>query len=74
MIGKETKMIDCVGKYATLDRSIMNGAGQCIAKGSKVKIVDCGRALSIQTEKCPCCGQYCYIRGVKKETLTLLKE
>lgn len=67
-------MSDCIGKYATLDHSIMNGAGQCIAKGSLVKIVDYGRTLDIETEKCPCCGQYCYIRGVKKEELTLVEE
>lgn len=27
MIGKNIKMTDCIGKYATLDHSIMNGAG-----------------------------------------------
>ena len=28
----------------------------------------------IETEKCLCCGQYCRIRGVKKEVLTLINE
>lgn len=74
MIGKNIKMTDCIGKYATLDHSIMNGAGQCIAKGSKVKITYAGRALEIKTETCPCCGQSCYIRGVKKAELTLIED
>ena len=73
MINKNIKMSECVGKYATLDHSIMNGAGQCIEKGSRVKIVGYGRTLSIQTDICPCCGQYCYIRGVKKDELTLIE-
>ena len=29
-------MSDCVGKYATLDHSIKNGAGQCIKKYEKM--------------------------------------
>lgn len=74
MIKKTIRMSDCVGKYATLDHSIKNGAGQCIKKGSKVKIVDYGRSLSIKTNTCTQCGQSCYIRGVKKEELTLCTE
>ena len=74
MIGKNIKMSECVGKYATLDRSVMNGAGQCINKGSRVKIIDYGRALDIQTDKCPCCGQYCRIYGITKDSLTLIEE
>lgn len=45
MIKKTIRMSDCVGKYATLDHSIKNGAGQCIKKGSKVKIVDYGQDM-----------------------------
>lgn len=74
MIPKNIKMQDCVGKYATVDRNIMNGAGQCIAKGARVRIINCARSLDIETEKCLCCGQYCRIRGVKKEVLTLINE
>ena len=74
MIGSNIKMKDIIGRYATLDHSIMNGAGQCIEKGSKVKIVSYGRSLEIQTEKCSHCGQYCRIRGVKKNELTLIPD
>ena len=33
-----------------------------------------GRSLSIKTDTCTQCGQSCYIRGVKKEELTLCTE
>lgn len=72
MIDKSIKMSECVGRYATLDHSIMNGAGQCVDKGSKVQIIGYGRTLEIKTLKCPCCGQYCIIRGVTKDSLTLI--
>lgn len=71
MIPKNVKAVDCVGKYATTDKDIRNKAGHCISAGSLVKIVEFGRAFSIETEKCPLCGQYAYIRGVKKCELTL---
>ena len=74
MIPDKTKMKDCVGKYATLDHSIVNGAGRAIKKGSKVKIRSFGRCLSIETPPCPCCGQYTIINGVRKSELTLMEE
>lgn len=74
MIPSKTKMSECVGKYATLDNAISNGAGHGIAKGSKVKIIDFGRALDIKTDPCPCCGQFTIIRGVKKQELTLIDQ
>lgn len=73
-IPSSMKMSDCVGKYATLDRNIQNGAGQCVAKGSRVRIVGVGRSLHIQTDVCKCCGQSCYIRNVSKSSLTLCEE
>ena len=73
-IPKNVKMCDCIGKYATVDRDIQNGAGHGISKGSKVKIVSFGRALDIKTEPCEHCGQYTKIYGVKKEELTLITD
>lgn len=67
-------MSDCIGRYARLDEPILNGAGQCIAKGTRVKIVGYGRGLIIQTEQCPCCKQSSYIRSVTKDLLTLEEE
>ena len=68
------KIKDCVGKRATLDRDIMNGAGQCVPKGTVVQIVGTGRSLHIKTLPCPCCGQYAYIRDVGKHSLTLVED
>lgn len=71
-IPNNIKMVDCVGRYAITDRDIMNGAGQAIAKNHKVKIVGFGRSLTIETEVCKHCGQYLRIRGVNKNSLTLI--
>lgn len=73
-IPAKIKMIDCIGKYATVDRDVQNGAGQGISKGTRIRIVGKGRGFNIETERCPHCGQYCYIRGITKDTLTLEKE
>lgn len=62
---------DCIGKYATTEREIQNGAGQVIPKGSTVKIVGTGRSLHIKTEPCRVCGQHCYVRDINKSSLTL---
>lgn len=74
MIPKNIKMTDCVGRYATVDCDLGNGAGHRIVKGGKVLICGYGRTLDIKTDPCPCCGQYMYIRGIKKDKLTLLSE
>ena len=66
------KMRDCIGRYATLDRSVENGAGHGIAKGSKVKIISYSRSLTVRTDPCEHCGQFTKIRGVTKAELTLL--
>lgn len=73
-IPKNIGMAECVGRYATLDREIMNGAGQIIPKGSTVKIVGTGRSLSIETQPCKICGQRCYIRNIKKSDMTLIDD
>ena len=42
-IPAKIKMIDCIGKYATVDRDVQNGAGQGISKGTRIRIVGKGR-------------------------------
>lgn len=75
MIPDKTTMKSCVGKYATLDRDIKNGAGHGMGKGCKVKIVASnGRGMVIRTEKCPCCQQFSEISHVQREALTLIGE
>jgi len=48
-----------------------NGAGSGVSKGTKVHISDFCRAFKVETEKCPVCGQFSVLNGVKKEELTL---
>lgn len=69
-----TRIKDCIGKYARLDREIENGAGQVLPKGSVVRIVGCGRSLHIKTDRCYHCGQQTYIRDINKNSMTLLTE
>lgn len=69
-----TRIKDCIGKYAKLDREIQNGAGQVLPKGSVVRIVGCGRSLHIKTDKCHVCGQQTFIRDINKTSMTLLNE
>lgn len=73
-ISQKIKLKECIGKYATTDRQIVNGAGQVIPKGSKVKIVGAAKGLSISTEPCCACGQHSYVRNIPKSALTLLEK
>lgn len=61
------------GKKVRCDVDMRNGAGCGISAGSlaTIKKVVRGKGITIQTEKCPCCGQYAYITGVPRENLTL---
>ena len=72
MINEKTTMKSCVGKYATLDRDIKNGAGYGMGKGCRVKIVGSNNlGMTIRTEKCPCCQQFSEISHVQRCDLTL---
>jgi hypothetical protein len=72
MIPKRMKADEIVGRMATLDSDICNGAGLAIAKGSKVKIVRASYGIEIKTEICSHCGQYAYISKLKRDDLTLI--
>lgn len=74
MIPNTLKSRDMVGMYVKTTRTLMNGAGIVIPKGTVVKIVDFGRVFSIQTSKCPHCGLSAYIRGVTRSQVELIEE
>lgn len=63
------------GRKARCLVDIGNRGGNWISKGSKVTIVKAvrGKGITIKTETCPCCGQYCYITRVNREELELLE-
>lgn len=73
MISNKVTMKSCVGKYATLDRDIKNGAGHGMGKDCRVQIVASNNlGMVIRTEKCPCCQQFTEISHVQRCDLTLI--
>lgn len=74
MIPMKYKGSDLIGKKCRPTHNIRNGAGDGITSKTVCKIVDVvrGHGFTIQTETCPHCGQYAYIRKVKREELELV--
>lgn len=74
MITIKYKGSDLIGKKCRPTHNIRNGAGDGITSKTVCKIVDVvrGHGFTIQTETCPHCGQYAYIRKVKREELELV--
>lgn len=74
MISEKITMKSCVGKYATLDRDIKNGAGAGMGKGCRVKIIGSNNyGMTIRSEKCSCCQQFSEISRVQRRDLTLME-
>lgn len=76
MISKKYRGEDLIGKKCRPVRNIRNGAGQGITPDTICTIVRVvrGHGFIIQTEKCPCCGQYAWISRVSRNDLELIKE
>lgn len=76
MIPRQYKRDQLVGRKVRCDIEIRNGAGEVVGAGSvaKIKNVVRGKGITIQTEKCPHCGQSAYIRGVDRSILTLVPD
>lgn len=73
MISEKITMKSCVGKFAMLDRTLRNHAGEGIVAGTKVKIVSANsRGMTIKTDVCPHCGQFAVITHIKRCDLTLV--
>lgn len=62
------------GRKARCLTDIANHGGCGVSEGTVVTILNVvrGKGLYIKTEKCPHCGLYAYITGVKPEDLGLL--
>ncbi len=75
MIPMKYKGSDLIGKKCRPTHNIRNGAGDGITPKTVCKIVDVvrGHGFTIQTETCQHCGQYAYIRKVKREELELVE-
>lgn len=75
MIPTKYKGTDLIGKKARAVCQIRNGAGDGLDIGAIVTIVEVvrGHGFNIQSETCPCCKQFCYIRHVSRADLELLE-
>ncbi len=76
MISRNYRAKDLIGlKCRVADGDvILNGAGQAVTKNTVCVITDARYGVDIKTEPCPCCGQYCVIKRIKRERLTLIDE
>lgn len=76
MIPMKYKGSDLIGKKCRPTHNIRNGAGDGITPKAVCTIVDVvrGHGFTIQTETCSRCGQYAYIRKVKREELELVEK
>jgi hypothetical protein len=63
-----------LGRKVRPVRTIRNGAGSCVSPDTicTIRAVVRGHGFTIQTEKCPHCGQSAYIARVAREDLELI--
>ena len=76
MISAKYTREDLLGRYVWPVRRIRNGAGIGITPQTRCKVMDVvrGRGITIQTDKCECCGMYAYITGVARQDLELIDD
>ena len=75
MIDRKYRREDLIGKKCQPIRSIKNGGGDGITTDTICTIKDVvrGHGFTIQTDKCPHCGQYAYITRVNRHDLRLFE-
>ena len=76
MIDRKMRSEALIGKKCRPVREIRNGAGETVSENTVCTIIRVGRGhgITIQTDRCPCCGQSCMIRGLGSDELTLISE
>lgn len=76
MINRRLTGAFLVGKKCRPVHTIRNGGGACVTPATLCTIVNVvpGHGFTIQTEKCPHCGQYAYIARVGRDELELEDE
>ena len=75
MIDRKYRREDLIGKKCRPTRFIKNGGGDGITTDTICTIKDVvrGHGFTIQTDKCPHCGQYAYITRVNRQDLRLFE-
>lgn len=76
MIPKKYRKEDLIGKKCRPIRDIRNGGGEGISPATvcTIKNVVRGSGITIETEKCPCCGQYSRITRIGRNELELIDD
>lgn len=74
MIDHRTKGEDLIGLKCRPCTPLRNGNGDGITPNTICTIVNVvrGHGITIETERCPHCGQYARIRRIHRNDLTLL--
>lgn len=75
MIPKKYSGDELKNKFCRPVRKIRNGGGAAISPETICRIVSVvrGHGFTIETEKCPCCGQSAYISRVSRDDLELVE-
>lgn len=76
MIDQRIRGKDLVGRKCRPVHPIRSKSGHGITEDTVCTIIEVvrGQGITIQTEKCPHCGLYAFIRRVKREELELILE
>ena len=76
MIPVEMKYKEIIGKTVKIDRDFTSESGICVKRGTRarVRLYDVKNGYTVETEKCPCCGNWAVIKGIKKSDITLAEE
>lgn len=76
MIDKKYRREDLIGKKCRPLRNIRNKGGEGISPSTVCTIVNVvrGHGFIIETDKCPCCGQFSRISHVDRNDLELIED
>lgn len=74
MISRKYRAYQLHGKRVRFEQDMETRGGQGVLKGTVGTIIDASYGITVKTDFCPCCGQYCIIRKISRDDLTLLYE
>lgn len=74
MISRKYTSYQLCGKRVRFEQDMETRGGQGVLKGTIGTIIDASYGITVKTDFCPHCGQYCIIRKISRDDLTLLYE
>ena len=72
MIDKTWRSVDLRGHKCVTLKELQTGTGCGVSKGTVCTIISAHNGVTIQTEPCPCCGQYSILTHVSRNDLNLI--